>query len=222
MEEEDIDSGDKLAMSFLDVISCGFGGAVLLGLIFMVVRHGGATQTSSPDFIHVTWQVQENNSKVIYPLINAVIRPPDGASFDLDIELFDLTTGRLKQNVESPLLPGEEISILGFSRFGERQVFQTSSGDQTRNDNDSSTPQYQLHITNPRPGLWQIGTRYQNVRNFTSVPPGALRGNQIKIDVTGITRYSKAPLPSLPSVLGYSEDTTNLSYVVRPTVAVNK
>lgn len=222
MEEEEFDSGDKLAMSFLDVISCGFGGAVLLGLIFMVVRYGGATQTSSPDFIHVTWQIQENNSKVIYPLINAVICPPDGVAFDLDIELFDLITGRLKHNVESPLLSGEEISILGFSRFGERQVFQTASKDRIRNDNDSSTPQYQLHITNPRPGLWQIGTRYQNVRNFVSVPSGDLRANQIRVDVSGITRQSKAQLPSVPSILGYSDSATNLSYVVRANASKGK
>lgn len=187
------DTGDPLALSRLDVISCGLGGAVLLGIVFSVVRHKPPAEVSAPPFILIEWDVSNvaQDSKV-FPLINAVIRTPNGDEFDLPLEDFD-SAGRSKWPVErrepnSPLYESGDFSILGFSRFGDDSpLLRNPSGVLIANRNDSTTPTYQLHIANPIPGPWKIKARYQYNVNSRALGDADVK-NRIRITTRAYTR----------------------------------
>lgn len=172
MDDQELDIGDPLALSRLDVISCGLGGAVLLGIVFTIVRHQAPTTVSAPPFILVEWRV-EGEKDGVFPLINAVVQPPNGAKeFDLPIEEFDVRTGRFKppekrQQPNSPIYStAGNYELLGFSRFGDEEAVRlTKSGGVVRDDNASSNPTFRLRIANPDPGEWHFKARYQNNRN---------------------------------------------------------
>lgn len=197
MDDFDESDLDPLALSRLDVISCGLGGAVLLGLVFSIVRQQSPSTVSSPPFIHVVWEVDSVRDNV-HPLINAVITPPDGDSFDLPLEDFD-PAGRLKPLADRRFDNGRldqlgGFTLLGFSRFGEMsRVLRTKSGDVVRNDNESPKQVYQLLIANPASGDWTFKARYQNNRNSHELSDEDVV-NSIKVDTRVYLRSESAAI----------------------------
>lgn len=193
MANSNDEGGDPLALSRLDVISCGLGGAVLLGIVFSVVRHKPPVEVSAPPFILIEWEVSNvvEESKV-FPLINAVITTPSGVEFDLPLEDFD-SAGRSKRPVErqepnSAMYESGDYSILGFSRFGDDSpLLRSPSGALIANRNDSTTPTYQLHIANPVAGPWKIKARYQYNVNSRALGDQDIK-NKIRITTRAYTR----------------------------------
>lgn len=223
MDDQDVEITDPLALSRLDVISCGLGGAVLLGIVFTVVRHQPPAAVSAPPFILIEWKVKSAKDEV-FPLINAVIQPPAGAEeFDLPLEEFDLRTGRLKspsmrQKPDSLIYRTGTFELLGFSRFGDEDPIRTTkAGVVVVDDNASSTPTFRIRIANPQAGEWQFRARYQNNRNARNLSDDQAL-NTIQVFARAFTREKPNAIEGSPNPkpLSFGMTDDGISVTVMP------
>lgn len=201
MDENEELAGDPLALSRLDVISCGLGGAVLLGLVFSIVRHETPVNVSAAPFILVEWRVEKCSKAGVRPLVNVVVTPPPESSsppIDLPIEEFDLRTGllkdeRIRQHTDALIFQKGDFQLMGFSRFGDESGLLTTAGDEVRDDNASSTPVFRLRIANPEPGPWRFQIRYQNNQNARELSDDQAR-NEIQVRTRAYTREERGAI----------------------------
>lgn len=157
---------DTLSMSFLDVISCALGAAVILGLVFSIVRREASVTTSSPEFIRLTLHTASSEPDV-HPLLNVIVKPPGHAEgFDLVLEDFDLVRGRPRPRAErrDRGLPIDNLRLFGFSRHGEHRKFLAGDGQEVLDANASDLAVYRLMVKVPEPGEWQFDVRFAGLK----------------------------------------------------------
>jgi hypothetical protein len=161
------EEGSMLGYIFLDVISCGLGGAILLGVILAVPRDQKAIAVSTAPYLVVRLEVTDLEGKPdLQALPNLWVKPPTGPGADLPLEAFDLKTGRSQPGARvfrgpaARELGRTEVFLTGFFRHadGAAQVGQ--------DENAMKVPLYELRLTEPPAGVWEFRARYQNRRDL--------------------------------------------------------
>lgn len=184
IEEE----SDDLALSRLDIVSCGLGGAILLCLIFSIIRSSPPIVASAPPFINATFIVKDPQV-----LLNVYLKPPGEAGFEIPLEDFNLAIGRLKPPTERkrniPLTPPEDIYLLGFSRHGHDAMLLA---------NQTGERRFVVVIERPRPGRWQVEARYQN---RADIDKWFAAGKPIAADIGRTVVLRDRSLPPLETVV---------------------
>jgi hypothetical protein len=201
---------DTLSLSSLDVISCGLGAAVLLGVIFAVVKHESPVTTSSPQFILV--ELSAVGQDPVQPLLNVVVQPPHFAyAFDILLEDFDLERGVPKPNAQRlrPELPIDNFRLLGFSRDGTAERNETA----LPNHNAAARAIYRLLIHEPYAGNWGFAARYQGPRNSSRLSAEQV-ASKVDITLEAITRDSSGALKPMREQL--SLDNSRSPFVILP------
>lgn len=159
----------SLGYIFLDVISCGLGGALLLGVILAVPKEQQKTAVSTAPYVVLRAEVWDEKDAVpdFQALPNVWIKPPGAESgFDLPLEQFDLKTGRSRRGVEvhpnlaANGLDNTQLFLTGFFRHAEGVAELAESKDRP------SVPLYELVIAEPPAGEWEFRIRYQNRRDL--------------------------------------------------------
>lgn len=175
MADED-DGGledSTLTYIFLDVISCGLGGAILLGVILAVPREQKALPVSAAPYLVVRVEVEDTAvpRDDTLPLPNIWLKPPGADGFDLPLEQFDLATGRSRRGAElHPSLAGldrggSQVFVTGFYRHGEGRADLDPAGAPA---GAPRAPLYELRVTEPPAGEWRFQVRYQNRRDVVA------------------------------------------------------
>jgi hypothetical protein len=159
---------DSLNYIFLDVISCGLGGAILLGVILAVPKVPKPTAVASAPYLAVRTNVTASDGKTpdVDALPNIWIQAPgqvDG--FDMPLELFDLKTGRVRSTASIPQLAdvgitNSQIFLTGYFRHAEGEAELIPIAKEVK------SAYYELILTQPAAGQWKFRIRYQNRRNI--------------------------------------------------------
>lgn len=206
MEDLKYEEEDPLALSRIDVISCGLGGAVLLALVFMLVRHTTPVEVSAPPFITVHWEIVGNTGDYT-PIITPIVKPPEAPyAFDIHLADFDL------EGNQQPKPPGERersneyyepdwgtYTLYGFSRFrpdidleSEVNPFEATI----------PNPVYRLNIASPKSGNWRFGVRFESIAEGRSRHADLNLGEtKIIVKFSIITREQKRIMESEPIAL---------------------
>lgn len=143
-EGSDEHGGNSLVISQLDVISCGLGGAILLGLVFSVVRTPSPVDTSSPEYIAVEWFASDVNAQ-----FNLIVQPPDGPETELSHdEWFDPRSGGVRV---------EKQETFPLREYGVFQIIDYHKRKKVTGDVFES---FTLFIGAPAEGDWRINVRY--------------------------------------------------------------
>jgi hypothetical protein len=166
---------DTLSLSFLDLISCGLGGAIFLSLIFSVVRQDKPSALTSQHFLDVTVECADSDA-----VLNLVVTPPRGAAHFLPVTTFDSVTGLLP--VQHELRKSGEIMLLGFSGYGEVKLAVKQG------------QLYKLLVHDPKPGHWMVEVQYRDRRNWTNLANGIP-----KVTVTRKVITSRGEMDSIPA-----------------------
>lgn len=141
----DSDNSDAaLATSQLDIISCGLGAAILLGLVFSIVKDKPPVELSSAQFILVDWWTGPANTDVE---LHFIVTPPNGPTEEFSpAKWFDLETGQRR-----PDRPGFKLD-----EYGDFAVIMKGAG--TPPDGFRSGPS--IWVSSPRAGEWKFQARY--------------------------------------------------------------
>lgn len=151
MDDEYTNGSDSLAMSQLDVISCGLGGAVLLGLVFSVIGSTPPVETSAPEYVAVEFFTSTDDS-----VVSLLIRPPDYSEVELDIEEWFDESGHVR---------AEKRDSFPLQSFGEFQLIVTQHNARTKRDvdEDGSSEEFDcitILVGSPAGGNWAFNTRF--------------------------------------------------------------
>lgn len=151
MDDDYANGADAMAMSQLDVISCGLGGAVLLGLVFSIVGNTAPIETSAPEYVAVEFFMSDRES-----VVSLLIRPPEYSELELDVDEWFDESGhvRLEKQATSPL-----------RSYGEFQLIVSPREKRTKRDVDEDgIPQEYDCVTvlvgAPVGGKWSFNVRF--------------------------------------------------------------
>lgn len=140
MDSEVEHNEDYTRTSFLDVITCAMGAAILLMLSFSVIKRQQPPLRSAPVFIHTIWTVTGG----VDGFLSFEVKSPDGQTYELSTYDFDRWG---KPN------PGLSLDDISFSTVG---FDRNRKGD--KDDNGNLT--FELIIMNPTIGEWFIEALY--------------------------------------------------------------
>lgn len=163
---------DTLALSFLDVISCGLGAGIFLGLIFSVTRSSPSVDATAERFLDITFTVDSND-----PVLNVFLKPPGKAGYFLPLVELDGHTGKFSAASCAAHPELNKITFLGFSTFGELRI-------------ESGTSQvFNFLIEDPAIGDWTVDVLYRHRRDWDE----KLTAESAPVDVkrNWIVRYER-------------------------------
>lgn len=129
-----------LETSRLDVISCGLGGAVLLAIIFSVIKEIPPAKVGAPPYIAFAFEHGEKGA-----IVDLILGFPDGTRRQFDLKRDFLADGSLTNELNAHFAPlgvihlTRDISIIPNSRRPFRNT---------------------LWISNPKLGEWSFAIRY--------------------------------------------------------------
>lgn len=131
---------DYTRTSFLDVITCAVGAAILLMLSFSVIKRQQPPLRSAPVFIHTIWTVTGK----VDGYLSFVVKSSEGRTYELSTYDFD-RWGKLRSGLS---MDGISFSTVGFDR--NRNGIKDHDGNLT----------FELIIMNPTVGDWSIEALY--------------------------------------------------------------
>lgn len=140
-------------VSLLDVFSCGFGAAILLGFIFSVSRDDAEPPTYMEDFATV-----EATSRDPHALLQFVLIPPDGGP-----PLFIDPHERASRSQEAVLKADHLAVPMTYFTYGgsaQPQGGLRRTSQDTGAVVDAPERRYLLYITSVMSGEWRLGVRY--------------------------------------------------------------
>jgi hypothetical protein len=193
---------DSLNYIFLDVISSGLGGAILLGVILAIPKSPKPTTLTAAPYLTVRATVTDTGNP---PKPDLDARPnlwiqapgqPDG--FDLPLEAFDPCTGRSRSAASIPQFAAagvtdSQLFLTGYFRHAD------GAADLIPVADEAQAAFYEFQITRPPPGKWTFKMRYQNRRGLTDLVVG--RPPPIRVSLTahaaGSAKVDSNPTPEL-------------------------
>lgn len=170
MSDEEAKEDGALGYIMLDLVSCGLGSAILLGVILSITRYQAPSGVPTAPYLLVRLELKQPASSGagepadLNALPNLWIRPPGHKGFDLPIELFNLDTGRVRSGKEldphfAPFqMTNSQFYICGFDRHGEGEAYGAVGAQRV--------PIYLLLITDPPVGDWEFRVRYMSRRDL--------------------------------------------------------
>lgn len=142
-------------VSLLDVFSCGFGAAILLGFIFSVSRDDSEPPTYKEDFAVI--EARSSDPKALLQFV--VIPPGDGPPIIVDPSL-ETNRGR-EVTVEPEGLP-IPLSYLAYGGSRQPEGGLKPTVEETGAVNDVASRYYLLYVTSTLSGRWRLGVRYHD------------------------------------------------------------
>ncbi|QDG51141.1 hypothetical protein FIV42_10455 [Persicimonas caeni] len=142
-------------VSLLDVFSCGFGAAILLGFIFSVSRDDAEPPTYMEDFATI-----EVTASDPHALLQFVLIPPNGGP-PLFIDPSDRAGHGREAVLKAKQVP---VPITYFTYGGSPQAHGglKLTNHETGTVSNAQSRRYLLYITSVMSGQWRLGVRYFN------------------------------------------------------------
>lgn len=177
-----------LTYIYLDVISCGLGGAILLGVILASPREQKPLAVATAPYLSVRAEISSPDGVPdADALPNLWVKPPGAAAgFDLPLEKFDLKTGRARRGVEvHPELAfvgvsETQIFLTGFYRHDSARAEQLPQDVETRMRGGL----FEALITEPPAGAWEFRIKYQNRRKIETYLADGKQIPAIRVELT--------------------------------------
>lgn len=174
---------NTFTMSFLDLVSAGFGAAFFLFLIFAslpITSSGGMLGSTEYIDVELSWQDNEQ-------LLELIVYPPDGKEIRLGqphIQIEPLSGQVLLGSQQTAqLINGWQAAfITGSSAYGDTSLHASN--------NNQHTSFLHFRVINPCPGNWRFALNVNNRRSAS--PYMRERNGRTEITINRMNAYTSA------------------------------